>query len=455
MSVFSTFFRDRGWLVWLPVNLLFVLATARFGLGLPVDSAKYFSASQHFFLQGSWQVFDGTFFCDAAPLYPLLLLPAWTLPISPVAYAWVLNLLLLQVLLWQLWKLSSTEWWTFAALALFPLTVFPAYTQALSELPMMLLFYAIIIEEQSGNNSSWSHLKYGVMLGLLLLSRYAAWMLLPGLFLYWIIHRLPLKKWIQRLWLPLLLAGAWMFRNYTTCGGITGIHTLTEKTGWRSLPENMLAVFNADIGIAVQLMAFVALLVIAFVLNGKKNLYVYVVGGYLLFLLIQPQLPPLQVPRLLAPFWPLLLLPVLRWAIGRTNAQPPYWWWLLPLLLLAYGLNKANRMYQTGAGGYHSNEWQDAALQQYLHSLPEGRWCSNYPDMVWWMSGKQCNYSPFVNESKAQYSQRIGSGKHLLLWFGQTDRNHVMMQDTAFVTQLTSSWVGSYSSLKVFWIEVP
>jgi hypothetical protein len=82
-----------------------------------------------------------------------------------------------------------------------------------------------------------------------------------------------------------------------------------------------------------------------------------------------------------------------------------------------------------GAGGFHTAQWQAYSSMPELEQLQEGDLVSNFPDMVWWITGKKCLYSPFLGEERAHYQRRgVLKGK-LLIWFADTSRNGVMQGD--------------------------
>ena len=75
---------------------LVLAATARYGLGLTADSAKYLSAARNFAASGSLTLYDGSPLLTQPPLYPILLgFLQWVTGIDAFAVARLLNAILL------------------------------------------------------------------------------------------------------------------------------------------------------------------------------------------------------------------------------------------------------------------------------------------------------------------------------------------------------------------------
>jgi hypothetical protein len=171
------------------------------------------------------------------------------------------------------------------------------------------------------------------------------------------------------------------------------------------------------------------------VLVGRQlqlnNLVFFAALGFVGLLLLEENLSMVQLPRYLAVWWlPLLLLPslfLMQWKrLGKLGG-----WVLLMAALVQTGMigRMQYQCHLQGAGGFHTAQWQAYTRLPEWQQLQEGDLVSNFPDMVWWLTGKKCLYSPYVGEEKAQYQRRgVLKGK-LLIWFADTSRNGVMQGD--------------------------
>jgi hypothetical protein len=83
-----------------------------------------------------------------------------------------------------------------------------------------------------------------------------------------------------------------------------------------------------------------------------------------------------------------------------------------------------------GAGGFNSAIWksQFEAYPLILSKMDSFGLISNYPDIVWWVTGKPCVYTPFKYENKVDFYRRVGESQ-VLIWFSSDSRNGIMNED--------------------------
>lgn len=457
-------------LLWLPglllVDILFLFATSRFGLGLPPDSAKYFSVAKSIVLGVGFRVFDGTLFCDAVPGYSLLLVPAYYLGLNPFIYAWALQFILIQVLAWLCWKLvleciPVPNWKLLPLLLLIPFTFFPVYTEALSELPFLVLLMGWMYREIKDGKTAGDSWRISLLLALLVLFRYAGWMLIPGGIVYWVYCKLPWKHLLLRISLPVLVGLIWMWRVQNTCDSPFGVHIISEKFGPGLSTILMQAMDQGALRFIKQTFPLVLVIILIRIAFLKKNpirigkWVGMVTTGYFLALIYHGNLPLLQLPRFLSILFPILwLVPVYLLHEAKTKMLKLMLTGLLLIQVMVAGY-KGTLLRHKGAGGFHTQEWQDNRIAQATRNLEQAPVMSNYPDMVWWQTGKECHYSPFLFETEEQFQARVGSGNRLLLWFNRVDRNHVMKADTAFVIRYPAKFIGSFGDARMYLLQLP
>ena len=428
------------------LNFLLWTGFSGYGIGLSVDSANYFSVAQSLAAGNGFMQFDGFPFLNAPPLYPILLSGAYFLGLDIFVYALVWQFVFLNLSLFFLYKLmvGVLDSWQLVLGFFASASAYFAYAHvflfALSEAGFVafLLGYLYFFFRSEPRDAWFA----AIFFSLLVMQRYVGWFLLPGIVVYGIMDK---RRWAPVLWhiLPaLLLTLVWWYRNDAVGGSFLGEHQLGSKLSVSAFFTNLSAIFKGIVsgsklfaGAGLFFLCLALGFVNRWVLVGRQlqlnNLVFFAALGFVGLLLLEENLSMVQLPRYLAVWWlPLLLLPglfLMQWKrLGKLGG-----WVLLMAALVQTGMigRMQYQCHLQGAGGFHTAQWQAYTRLPEWQQLQEGDLVSNFPDMVWWLTGKKCLYSPYVGEEKAQYQRRgVLKGK-LLIWFADTSRNGVMQGD--------------------------
>jgi hypothetical protein len=425
------------------LNFLLWLGYSGFGIGLSVDSANYFSVAQSISEGEGFMQFDYFPYLNAPPLYPLLLSLSYFLGVNSLNFALALQGIFFNLGLYFFFNILRfwlRDWPLFLVFGLGAGCYFNfahVYMFALSEagaVCFLLAYLHFILRDRQGD---WRYA--ASFLGLLVMQRYIAWFLLPGIALFWYLEKRPFKYFLWHLLPSIALTGLWFYRNSLVGSNPLGEHELASKLNLLAFSHNLKAIL---LGIASgnKLFAAVSLFLVCLafgfwnqkILHGKlraTNLLILLMAiGFLLLLLLEENLQMVQLPRYLSILWmPMLLLVglfLLNWeGLGKHGK------WILLILILVQTLGVLKFEYHcriAGSGGFNSPKWQAYKGLVELQELQEGDLVSNFPDMVWWLTGKKCRYSPYVGELKSDYEKRgVLKGK-VLIWFNDTNRNAVM-----------------------------
>jgi hypothetical protein len=428
------------------LNFLFWIGFSGYGIGLSVDSANYFSVAQSLSESKGFIQFDNFAYLNAPPLYPILLSPAYFLNLNPLNFALGLQFTFFNLSLffyikmlrlwfngWQLllvFGFGAGSYFDFAHVYLFALSEAGAVTFLLA-----YLFFLLRAEPKD--------LWFGaIFFSLLVLQRYIGWFLLPGIVLFWFLEKRRIWNLIWHLLPAVILTGLWFYRNALLGTNPLGEHIIASKLSLLAFGENTKAILQGIVSgnkLFAAVLLFLVCLAFGFwnlkILQGKRrkaNMLILLTGiSFLLLLLFEEHLSMAQLPRYLSILWlPLLLLPALfliYWK--RMGAQGK---WVLFALVLVQTVGVLKQQYHcriAGAGGFNSPTWQAYKGLSQMQRLPESDLVSNFPDMVWWLTGKKCQYSPFLGESKHDYEKRgVLKGK-VLIWFKDSSRDAIMEAD--------------------------
>jgi hypothetical protein len=428
------------------LNFLLWLGFSGYGIGLNVDSANYFSVAQSLSLGEGFVQFDHFEYLNAPPLYPILLSVGYFLGLDIFIYALVLQFVFLNLSLFFLYKLGALLFsgWTqvlaFCVSAISYFSFAQVFLFALSEAGFvaLLLGYIYFLFRFEPKDLWFA----AMLFALLVMQRYAAWFLLPGIVVYGILHKKSMLPLLGHFIPALLLTALWWYRNSLVGESALGEHELGSKLSIAAIWVNLEAVFKGIIS-GDKLYAGVGLFILCLFLGianwwllkdrllQVSRLILLMAIGFFGLLLLEEGLSMVQLPRYLAVLWmPLMLLPtlfLLQWkAVAKLGG------WVLFMGVLVQTVLIGRIQYQCslrGAGGFHTAQWQAFANLPELEQLQEGDLVSNFPDMVWWLTGKKCLYSPYHGEEKAHYQRRgVLKGK-LLIWFADTSRNGIMQSD--------------------------
>jgi hypothetical protein len=429
------------------LNFLLLIGVSAYGIGLNVDSANYFSVAQNLARGIGFLQFDGFPFLNAPPLYSLMLAPAYFLDLNPFIYAIVLQLVFFNVSIFYLHKIIENEiehglknlfFWVVAGSYFSYLHVF---VFALSEAGFMALLlpwtYYVLLQNKQGNIAS------SILFALMSLQRYSLWLMLPGVLFFWFKQKRKLGFIFFQIAPAIFVSAIWWMRNYLIAGIPIGEHALAKKISFVSFLENLQTLFNGVLSLQ-PLFASVALFLIClligvislFLYQEKKRpiilLIVSISLSLFLFLMLQQGLSMVQLPRYLSILWLLvLLLPML--GLNQLKTDYKFARTLLLLIVLLQTSAVSRQMYllsKQGAGGYNSAVWksQFEAYPLVLSKMASFGLISNYPDIVWWATGKPCVYTPFKDENKVDFYKRVGESQ-VLIWFNSDSRDGIMTAD--------------------------
>ncbi len=437
-------------------NIFLYLGTSKFGLGLSVDSANYFSAAESFSKGLGLIQFDDFRYLNAPPLYPLLLSIAYFMGVSPHLFALALQFTFFNISLFFLYKIVSNSFSNAASLFVMALVggfffnYHQLFTYALSEagfVAILMAFSYYVLYMPSKH-----YFLIPVLFVLLTMQRYEAWLLLPGLLFFWYKQKEHWSKVGINLIPAFAFAVFWMCRNYLLSGNLMGGHPLSSKFSVLASISNLKIVLSGIIAFNYLYASILLFVVCMFfgALNlkvlGEKfqalNIYVLsLAASLLLLLMLQNGLSMLQLPRYISVLWLLLLLLPLLF-IFQFNWNKKIVFAVLGIVVLVQFAADFKRMRSYsyyGVGGYHERYWNQKQTNINKQDLSSGELISNYPDMVYWYTGRHCIYTPFKEELETTFLART-KGPKKLIWFTNEDRNEVMKNaEEWFNKQATSN----------------
>ena len=429
------------------LNFTLIIGVSAYGIGLNVDSANYFSVAQNLAKGIGFLQFDGFPFLNAPPLYSLMLAPAYLLDLNPLIYALVLQLVFFNVSIFYLYKiieneieqsLTSLTFWIIAGSYFSYLHVF---IFALSEAGFVALLlpwtYFVLAQNKQGNIAS------SILFALMSLQRYSLWLMLPGVLFFWFKQKRKLAYIFYQIAPAIFVSAIWWMRNYLIAGNPIGEHALDKKISFISFLENLQTMVHGVLllqplfaSIALFLICLLIGMISLFFYQEKKRpvtlLLVSISLSHFLFLMLQQGLSMVQLPRYLSILWLLvLLLPIL--GLNQLRINNKFVIAFLFLIALMQTIAVSRQMYllsKNGSGGYNSVVWkkQFDAHPLVLSKMASFGLLSNYPDMVWWATGKPCAYTPFKDENKVDFYKRVGESQ-VLIWFSSDSRNGIMNVD--------------------------
>jgi hypothetical protein len=429
------------------LNFILLIGVSAYGIGLNVDSANYFSVAQNLARGFGFLQFDGFPFLNAPPLYSLMLAPAYLLNLNPFIYAIVLQLVFFNVSIFYLHKIIENEiepglknlvFWVVAGSYFSYLHVF---IFALSEAGFVSLLlpwtYYVLVQNKQGNTAS------SILFALMSLQRYSLWLMLPGVLFFWFKQKRNLAYIFFQIAPTIFVSAIWWMRNYLIAGNPIGEHALDKKISFISFLENLQTLFNGVLslqslfaGPALFLICLLIGIISLFFYQEKRRpvilLVVSISLSLFLFLMLQQDLSMVQLPRYLSILWLLvLLLPIL--GLNQLRKNNKFAVAFLFLIAMMQTIAVSRQMYllsKNGAGGYNSVVWkkQFDAHPLVLSKMASFGLISNYPDIVWWVTGKPCVYTPFKYENKVDFYRRVGESQ-VLIWFNSDSRNEIMNTD--------------------------
>ncbi len=433
------------------VNVLWLLATSKYGLALSADSANYLSVAENLSKGLGFVQFDGFPFYNTPPLYPIILSLGYLLGIPILVFAKIINLLAFNISYYFVYKLQKNylknafQGLSLALIACSYWVFSLAFLYCLSEAVFIALLsgflYFFLVRPTP--NAIWVS---AALLALLCLDRYAGFMLLPAIFLMQLLHKEKLKQ-ITILFLPTLLFSlCWFIRNDWVSGNILGDHQINNKINPLVFLENVMIVFQTVVHKPIQL---IILLLLMFAYMGaclllrsktqseqeiqKVGIWLFFLcSSYLILLLVQRNLQISQLPRYLTIIWipASLLIPIILQKLYKINYLTILQAQLILLLLAGIQLflisMKTVKAYQNGAGGMNEISWQDEPMKHYLNTrLPDKKMISNFPDYLWLTTHKCVNYALFLNENKTAYFIK-NKDVNYCIWFRDRSREHLM-----------------------------
>ena len=456
---------------WILCTLLllaaYINAISGYGLALSCDSANYLSVAESLSKGNGFVQFDGFQFLNAAPLYPILLVPAFLLGINPVYYATVLNLIFLlgacttAVMLFQ--RFSKPVWFPLGIPALFfPFWVFTLNAVSLlSEMAFIFVLLLFILHFYDMLQGKDEIRKSAILLAILLLTRFAGFLFIPPiLYLLYQHSQQSIKKKFEFLLITFVPIGIWMIRNLLLSGNTFGEHHLLEKFQLQAIALNLNELvkigLNSPIKMIIGILAVIAWMIAAYEIFRKQvqtemihflQTLFYLISSYILLLFFQKDLPLTQLPRFLSIVWlPMSIFWLLLFQVWLLDHV--YKKWLvrsISIFILALGLfqlggviGKSLVFRSNGTGVYSSKKWEKIELKDLNIYLPlNKKIISNHPDYIWLKTGIPCEHAQFINESKENFNKRAANAQ-LLVWLNETDRGAILQPLQSYSAQIES-----------------
>jgi len=378
--------------------------------------------------------FDGYKFLNAPPFFVWILVPGFLMGSNPFVWAFVLNLIFMNLSFFLVYKLAKKALGESNAILglAFCLTGYWAFTHAfqmlLSEsvfIALQLLFVVKLEEDiKHQNQMLWS----SIFLAGVCATRYAGLMMIPGLLTFLIIQKVSMKRIVFFISPTVIATALWGLRNYLVSGSFLGGHELERKVNFTAIFQN---ISNLDWRLKL-VFALVSAAIISTLWFGKtwSNVFkicLLMAGSYWLLLMFQSGINMNQMPRYLCIIEflvSLVLLEIISFIIPQMLYQNIFWGILLALKLVFMGEKvSANMVY--GAGGFHSSKWQNTEMIMKLQNVDVGPYLSNFPDHVYWIKQASCAYFRFKDESESSFLSRVPKeGK--IIWFRTAGREAVI-----------------------------
>ncbi len=445
---------------WILCSLLllaaYINAISNFGLTLSCDSANYLSVAQSLSKGNGFNQFDDFPFLNTAPLYPILLMPAYLLGINPLIYAAILNGIFLlgatttAVMLFQ--RFSKPVWFPLGIPALFfPFWVFTLNAVSLlSEMAFIFTFLLFIIHFYDMLQGKDEIRKTAILLAILLLLRFAGFLFVPAiLFLLYQHKQHSNKQKLEFLIIAFLPITIWLIRNYIISGSGFGEHQLTEKFSLLAIATNINELtkvgIQSPLKMIIAALAVVAWMIAAYEIFKKQvqskmiqllQILFYFISSYILLLFFQKNLPINQIPRFLSIVWlPMTIFWLLLFQVWLL--EHVYRKWLvrsISIFILALGLfqlggviGKSVIFHFKGTGVYSSKNWQNIAINELQKQMSsDTKIISNHPDFIWLKTGIKAQHAQFMEESIIEFEKRSHQA-NTLIWFNESDREKIVL----------------------------
>jgi hypothetical protein len=459
----------------------YINAISGFGLALSCDSANYLSVAKNLSEGNGFIQFDHFQFLNTAPLYPILLSPAYALGINPFYYAAALNLFCLlgassaAVMLFQ--RFSKPIWFPLGIPALFfPFWVFTLNAVALlSEMAFiftLLLFILYFYDALQGKDNL---IKAALLLSILLLLRFAGFLFVPAiLFLLYQHKEHSIKQKFQFLIIAFGPISIWLVRNYLLSGNGFGDHHIFQKLSLFAILDNINELtkigLQTPIKMIIGLFAVIAWMIAAYEIFKKQvqseminllKILFYMCSSYVLLLFFQKELPLTQTPRFLSIVWlPMTIFWLLLFQVWLL--EHAYRKWIVQVIGLfipALGLfqlggiiGKSIKFNHNGTGVYSTKKWESVHLIGLTtHFKQNEKIISNHPDLIWLKTGIEAEHAQFLNETNEEFSKRAGDAK-IIIWLHETDRDKIL-QPLSFYSNSIKKVVEENNEYVIFNIE--
>jgi hypothetical protein len=415
-------------------NVFLFLSCYKYGIGLSVDSANYVSAAENLWKGFGLIQFDGYRYLNAPPFFVWVLLPSFFLGIGPFFWALSLNLICMNLSFFLVVKLAKRALGESCAILglAFCMIGYWSFTHAfqmlLSESVFIsiLLLFIIKLEDdiQHAKPLFWS----SILLAALCATRYAGLMMIPGVLAILFLSKIKPSRIALFLTPTILFTIIWLIRNYGISGQLFGGHLLKKKLNFAGIITN---IENLDVRLKLAFFILILLFVIGFRLKHTWSivfkLCLFMGSSYWFLLMLQGEINMNQMPRYLSIveyLGGLVLLELIVFLTPNLNVQNVLWGVLL-VFKLSLITEKVETNMGQGAGGFHTNTWQNYTMLGKLKSLEGSNLLSNYPDHIYWARNKNCSYCRFEGEPDQIFLTRIPKeGK--IVWFNRVGREHVI-----------------------------
>ncbi len=417
-------------------------STSSFGPGITPDSITYLSTGAHIAENFSFTRFDGEPLQNWAPLYPLLLSVPYLLHVNAAWFALGLNILALAgaILICYL-TLRKTGALAQSAILLTCIS-FSFYKLGItiySETVFIFFqsaYWYFLIRYFIRNDQSALY-KAAFFISLMCLQRYAGFMMLAVSMIFLSIGRYEPKKWIRLLYfflIALLPSLPWLIRNYMQSGNITGAHLAADKLNPLHLLPNLGQALRIGLHHPELIMIGLAIGVLWFFMMwyyGKLSpnsgytrtmfaLWLYC-SAYFVLLLTQNGLHLFELPRYISVLYLPLIIYFVIWFEGWLKATERELW-VVSILFYFVALGQLGvitlHIIETrpmGVGGFSIDWWNYPEMNNFLnHELPAGKLMSNYPDFIWYKTGREVKFSPYAGEDPGAFKARIGDREYFL-----------------------------------------
>lgn len=439
----------------------YLFAIQKYGVGLTPDSVTYLACADNIATGHGFISFDGSPLINWAPLFSIIISPAYYFNWNPFSYISILNICSLIASIFIVFYsirrfqlIDDLKFWYL--LLLVPAVLFKLCVTIYSE-PIFILFQSIFwlhfiryLKDYKYSSLLWA----AFWMGLMCLQRYAGFILF-GVAILMIptqgfskTHRIHLLSFLL---IVLLLNLPWFIRNQWFHQAILGQHEITNKFSFKAFGMNLKqAILHMQypvyrlFGIATSL--FFWILSAVFVQKRTEGLRKLIArslwfycSAYFFLLFMQSHLHLFELARYISVIYlPMCLYVAIlaeQWVkyygFNKPNQRFLRICYVLFFLVNAFALIHESKYAHENGIGLNGETWHQLELPDSVVSLKP---MCNYPDYLWLLTHQTQAFFKYKHEDFNSFIAR-SSQREYYLWI-----NHPMRRTIADVNEMPNNY---------------